>query len=113
LAKVDVGFLRRIRVLSHLLAHPQRLICTGPCEVLALAYLPGGAPAYAAQLVAHEAGLLSTTSGLKIAVSRSFLDLAPAERNRIDTLLVAGGADVERAIQDRPLIAFIREIRPR
>ncbi|MGZ8995887.1 MAG: hypothetical protein ACXW3P_05235, partial [Rhodospirillales bacterium] len=83
----------------------QVLDITGPCEVLAQACLPNGDPAYAAQLVAHEAGLLSTTSGLKIEVSRSFLDLSPAERERIDTLLVAGGFGVEQAIRDRRLVA--------
>jgi transcriptional regulator GlxA family with amidase domain len=91
----------------------QVLDITGPCEVLAQACLPNGDPAYAAQLVAHEAGLLSTTSGLKIEVSRSFLDLSPAERERIDTLLVAGGFGVEQAIRDRRLVAFIRQMAPK
>jgi transcriptional regulator GlxA family with amidase domain len=80
----------------------QVLDITRPCEVLAQARLPNGASAYAVQLVAHEASPLATTSGLKIEVSRSFLDLTPVEREGIDTLPVAGGCGVEQATQDRP-----------
>jgi transcriptional regulator GlxA family with amidase domain len=91
----------------------QVLDITGPCEVLAQARLPNGEPTYAIELIAHEAGLLPTTSGLKIEVSRSFLDLTPTERERIDTLLVPGGRGARQAIRDHRLIAFIREMAPK
>lgn len=98
-----------------MIAYPgaQVLDLAGPCEVLAQACLPSGEPAYAVELLARNSGPLETSSGLRIEISRSYLDLASSECEDIDTLLVAGGYGVEQALGDRQLIAFIREAAPR
>ncbi len=102
---------RRVAVIAF--PDAQVLDIAGPCEVLAQACLPSGEPAYAVELLARDRGRLPTTSGLRIEVSRSFLDLTPIEYGDIDTLLVAGGYGVQQALGDHQLIAFIREIAPR
>ena len=102
---------RRVAVIAF--PGAQVLDIAGPCEVLAQARLPSDEPAYVVDLLARDRGPLPTTSGLRIEISRSFVDLTPIDCEEIDTLLVTGGDGVEQALGDHQLIAFIREIAPR
>jgi transcriptional regulator GlxA family with amidase domain len=91
-------------------ADAQLLDIVGPLEVFAVAARlaaaegrPGPLP-YRVEILARQAGPLTTSSGLAIVAGRSFADV----RGAIDTLLVAGGRGTPAALADRALIAFLR-----
>lgn len=88
-----------------ILAFPavQILDVTGPSEVFAIAdRLSSGA--YAVELLAPEAGVLSTSGGLRLHADRGFRDCD----GLLDTLIVAGGLGVRDALQDAELMQWLR-----
>lgn len=91
----------------------QLLDVTGPLEVFSLASRllqaqgHAGAEPYRVELLAAEQGLVRSSSGLEIRAHRSWRDLDGA-----DTLLIAGGSGIIRALDDRSLVAWIRAHAP-
>jgi transcriptional regulator GlxA family with amidase domain len=85
----------------------QLLDVTGPLQVFASANemrrLSGQPPHYAIRVVAKSSPVISS-SGLAVLVH----GLSPHERS-IDTLIVAGGAGVHAASQDKRLISWLAE----
>ena len=66
-------------------------------------------PGYSLAIVASQPGPLIASSGF-----RFLPDLTPREvRGPIDTLLVTGGIGVDRALEDRPLLSWLRRAAPR
>jgi len=85
----------------------QSLDLTGPLETFAIANRlvrerSGGRPAYAVEVIAPQAGVVTTNSGLRMIADRAYR----AVDRRLDTLLVAGG-DVRAAIDDRQLLRWL------
>ena len=93
----------------------QILDVTGPLEVFARTarWLVDqgrcGQPAYTVEVLAAHRGLVRSSSGLELVVTRSFTDV----RGGIDTLLVAGGIGRRHAPSDRVLVRWLRRIAPR
>ncbi|HRP35450.1 MAG TPA: DJ-1/PfpI family protein [Gammaproteobacteria bacterium] len=91
----------------------QILDVTGPLEVFSLAsrllLAQGRAqiPPYEVMLAARSAGPVASSSGLALVADRSWNRLGP-----VDTLLVSGGAGVDRALEDRELLAWLRREAP-
>ena len=85
----------------------QSLDVTGPFEVFAgarrAAHACGIDAGYDVRLVADEAGLVTTDSGISLAVTG-----LPGPGLRPDTLLVPGGSGVDRARRDGALVAWVR-----
>jgi transcriptional regulator GlxA family with amidase domain len=93
----------------------QILDITGPLEVFSRTsrwLIHEGlatAPAYRVALTASCRGSIVTSSGLKLIVERAIGEWhAP-----IDTLIVAGGRGVPRALRDRELLEWTRKMSPR
>ena len=92
----------------------QLLDVTGPLEVFACAsrYLQAqgqsGPEPYRVELLAAEPGLVRSSSGLGMHATRSWRDL-----DTVDTLLVAGGGGVARALDDAGLVQWLRTEAPR
>ena len=84
----------------------QMLDVIGPHEVFALAnqLADAGPPRYALTVVAPTRGPLVASSGLSIVADRSL----SRATGPVDTLIVAGGADLRRTIRDRRLVGWIR-----
>ena len=90
----------------------QILDVTGPLEVFSTASRelrarrrrPAADPAYRSEVAAPQRGPLATSSGVAVVATHSLSQL----RGSIDTLVVAGGRGVERALADRRLIARLR-----
>jgi transcriptional regulator GlxA family with amidase domain len=86
----------------------QLLDVTGPWEVFARTTRwlreHGRTGGYALELAAARRGSLRSSSGLSLGVPRAFDRL----RGAFDTLVVAGGTGVERALADRALVAFVK-----
>lgn len=80
----------------------------GPLEVLtgAKLFLPDETRTYDVHVVAHEAGKVTTTSGLTIEADQSFEDAARDARP-IDTLMITGGHGTVRALADKSLLDFV------
>jgi transcriptional regulator GlxA family with amidase domain len=81
----------------------QSLDLTGPLEVFAAANDQGVDPAYDTTVVSPAGGVLRTSSGLAVVADRSIAD----HRDRIDTLVVAGGTGTRPALADTELIAWV------
>lgn len=81
----------------------QSLDVTGPLEVFSIAGQVSG-DRYRVEVVAPEERPLRTNSGLTIVPDRA----AAAVRGPMDTLIVAGGSGVERAIRDERTVAWVR-----
>ena len=90
----------------------QVLDVTGPLEVFSQAtrrLAAGGhreSPAYTTEILARRAGAIETSSGVRLIADRTL----GAARGGIDTLLVAGGRGVARAIRDDLLVAWLRRM---
>jgi transcriptional regulator GlxA family with amidase domain len=88
---------------------------TGPLEVFARTarwLMDQGRrrePAYTVELLAARRGPVRCSSGLELVVRRSFMEVGGG----IDTLLVAGGIGAPRALGDRALVRWLRQIVPR
>lgn len=87
----------------------QILDVTGPLEVFSLAsrlLLEQGRariPAYEVLLAARRAGPVASSSGLRLVADCSWDELG-----RVDTLLVSGGAGVDRTLDDGELLQWLR-----
>jgi transcriptional regulator GlxA family with amidase domain len=93
--------MRRIVILAF--EGVQTLDVTGPYEVFSIANrLSRGS--YSVEIVAPEAGALHTGSGLAIVADRA----ASGVRGPIDTLLIAGGDGVLRAVEDDRLVRWVK-----
>ncbi len=87
----------------------QILDVTGPLEILAAANELGLEPApYAIELVAKDAGEMTTTAGLSLIAHRSFRDLGDADLASVHTFMVAGGDGTLDVLSDRETIGFVR-----
>jgi transcriptional regulator GlxA family with amidase domain len=87
----------------------QTLDAVGPVDVLDglnqfLDTTAGPSPRYAVQLVAADAGLVRSDSGMGIHADTSLRDAT----GPVDTLIVAGGRGVRRAAADEQVIDWIR-----
>ncbi len=86
----------------------QSLDVTGPLEAFAIANrllrdrAAAAPPAYVIDIIAPAAGVVTTSSGLRLVAERAYRDV----RVPIDTLVVAGG-DVSAVIADRPLLRWL------
>lgn len=90
-----------------ILAFPrfQLLDVAGPADVFVEASRQLKDPrAYQVQLISSEAGLLTSSSGLRLAVDAT----VATHRGRIDTLLVAGSPTIEDMASDGPLQDWLR-----
>src|SRR5215469_4828458 len=93
----------------------QMLDITGPLEVFSRAsrwMIDEGlakTPAYEIALVAADRGPLTMSSGLKFLVEESIDDVT----GPIDTLMVAGGRGVTRAMREKGLLDWLRRTAPR
>src|SRR5918911_4721545 len=95
-----MGGVRRILILAF--DDAQSLDVTGPTEVFSLAGRIADAP-YDVELVAPSAQPITTNSGLTLVPKRA----AHAVRGPVDTLVVAGGSGVERALTDERLVRWV------
>jgi transcriptional regulator GlxA family with amidase domain len=93
---------RRIAILAF--DGAQTLDVTGPWEVFSLASRIAGGDAYEVEIVARTKGPVRTGSGLALVPDRT----TAALRGPLDTLLVAGGDGVLRAIEDEPLVRWVK-----
>jgi transcriptional regulator GlxA family with amidase domain len=99
------------------LAYPgvQTLDVVGPLEVFAAAGMvasarrEGVAPPYHVEVVAPAAGPLRAGSGIGLVADRAISDV----RERLDTLLVAGGLGTAAVMRDRAVLAWLRRMAPR
>ncbi|CAN5721222.1 GlxA family transcriptional regulator [soil metagenome] len=90
-----------------ILAFPrfQLLDVAGPADVFAEASRQLGQPAaYQVQVIAAGAGLLASSSGLRLAVDAT----VATHRGAIDTLLVAGSPDIDDMASDTALQDWLR-----
>lgn len=87
----------------------------GPLEVFAFASLAlqrqgrRNDPGYRIEVLAAEPGPVQTLSGMQIIADRAYTDAGEG----IDTLLVPGSGDVQRALRDQTLLAWIRNVAAR
>jgi len=79
----------------------QSLDVTGPLEVFAIADRLAGGGRYETEIVAPPGGDVITNSGLRIVPDRR---TGATARERIDTLIVAGGLGVHAAARDTDLV---------
>lgn len=88
----------------------QVLDVAGPLEVFARTarwlqdHWGFGAPAYEIELVAHDAGAIETSGGLRLLASRSYLEAGAA-----DTLLIGGGIGYAALLDDAALLDWLRD----
>jgi len=98
-------FPRRIEILA--VPNFQLLDATGPFSVLAaandLADASGQAPPYALSVVAPQAGVVNSSSGLGISAAA-----LPQPDETLDTLIIAGGAGARAAWRDPVLVDWVR-----
>lgn len=87
----------------------------GPLDVFAYAdgwlrsTKPTDQPFYSIQVLAMQAGVTMSSSGVRLVVDR-----AVAERDQdFDTLIVAGGLGIELACRDAALVDWIKSMAPR
>ena len=94
----------------------QILDITGPMEVFSQAErrlrkdTPGEAPAYALHLIAESRGPVRTSAGISLVADHGFGD---EDLPELDTLLVAGGAESDRAALKPDILAFLKSRAPR
>jgi transcriptional regulator GlxA family with amidase domain len=94
--------MRRIVILAF--EGAQTLDVTGPFEVFSIADRIAGGDSYSVEIVAPDGGAIRTGSGLAILPDRA----TSAVRGPIDTLVVAGGDGVMRAVEDERLVRWVK-----
>jgi transcriptional regulator GlxA family with amidase domain len=95
--------MRRIAILAF--EGVQTLDVTGPWEVLSIANRIAGGDAYSVEVVAPRTREpLRTGSGLAIVPDKT----ADSVRGTLDTLMVAGGEGVLKAIEDEALVRWVK-----
>ncbi|MEM7206396.1 MAG: GlxA family transcriptional regulator [Pseudomonadota bacterium] len=85
----------------------QSLDVTGPAAALAKANYSHGGSAYRVDIVASRCGKISTSCGVGLHVERDFASISDDELNTLDTLIVAGGYDINDVVRDATLLAFV------
>ncbi|TKC92124.1 GlxA family transcriptional regulator [Polyangium fumosum] len=87
----------------------------GPMEVFNTATLvqaervPGRPPAYRVELLSVDGGVIGSGQGPKLVADRSIADATSG----IDTVLVAGGFDMDTAMRDARLLGWLSAMKPR
>src|SRR3954452_9281464 len=94
--------MRRIVILAF--DGAQTLDVTGPYEVFSSADRIARGGAYSVEIVAPSAQPIRTGSGVGIVPDRA----ASAVRGPIDTLVIAGGDGVMRAVEDARLVRWVQ-----
>lgn len=94
--------IRKIRMLVYPDSH--LLDIAGPVSLFATANEFAGGVVYDVGLVAPATGLQRSTGGIQLMATSSIARVI----NDLDTLLVAGGAGVDLALQDRRLIGWLQ-----
>ena len=102
IAAGDERCMRKIRMLVYAESH--LLDIAGPMSLFATASDFIGWPAYDVGLIAPQAGLFRSTGGIEVMATGSITRVLPD----IDTLLVAGGTGVDRALTDQRLIRWLQ-----
>jgi transcriptional regulator GlxA family with amidase domain len=92
----------------------QLLDVTGPLEVFGrtqrwLAQHRPAARGYRVEILAERAGVVTTSSQIGVVARRSYHSV----RERLDTLLVAGGDGVQALLSNRPLLSWIARAKDR
>jgi transcriptional regulator GlxA family with amidase domain len=89
----------------------QLLDMAGPADVFSMASQMGAQPAFKVQIVSSAGGLLETSSGVAI----NTLAVSEVDSQKIDTLIVAGGArdGLVAAIEDEVLAGWVRSAAPK
>ena len=87
----------------------QILDAAGPLEALCKANELSPTPRYRLALLAERAGPLRTSGGVQLQAERGYREISTRALRDLDTLLVAGGRGVMRAIEDPALIDFVRQ----
>lgn len=107
------GTARRHRVVIVAFEGVQMMDVTGPSEVLSAATLlaerEGGTRGYDIEVVAPEAGPITTVSGIRLVADGALRDV----EGRIDTLLVAGGLGFDEVVRDAEVIEGVRNLAAR
>ncbi len=89
----------------------QLLDITGPMQVLS-GVNDMGLPGYRLTLAAAGSGFITTTSGVRLGVDKSFDEIGEDELNFLDTLIVSGGHGTIEAVRDERLLNFLRRAAP-
>lgn len=79
----------------------------GPVEFLTAVGRYPGPPAYAVELVGERAGLVRTTCGLALPVSRSIDEISDERLRGTDIFIVTGGTGTADELENPRLIEFI------
>jgi transcriptional regulator GlxA family with amidase domain len=85
----------------------QVLDITGPMQVFS-AVRDAGLPGYQITLAAPDPGFITTTSGIRLGIDRTYDEIGDAELADLDTLAVSGGDGILGAMGDRRQLAFLR-----
>ena len=96
---------RRVMMLGY--EGAQILDIAGPLQILTSVKQADGSPAYEAELVAPKAGVMATSAGLSLHVTRTIDEVSAGELQNLDTFLVAGGEGSRGLIHDTRLLDFI------
>lgn len=101
------------RVACFIFPHVMALDVTGPMQVFAsaneVARSQGRPPLYRLETVGLEAGVVETSSGLRLVADTGLADWDP---QGVDTLLVAGGNGVDALRQDVVCLDWLRAVEP-
>lgn len=99
-----------------IVAYPgvQILDITGPMEVFSFANFGlkelrlSNEEVYPIRIIAEKTGPITTMSGVQIVADTSFSEL----NNRIDTLVVPGGSNIDEIMENKPLVDWVRSMPP-
>ncbi|MEM7292285.1 MAG: GlxA family transcriptional regulator [Pseudomonadota bacterium] len=85
----------------------QVLDVAGPAEALAKANEYAGGEAYDVHIAAARCGKISTNGAVTLHVERDFASFSSTELQTLDTLIVAGGYDINDVVRDATLLKFV------
>ena len=85
----------------------QILDITGPMQVFS-AVRDAGLRGYDITLAAPDPGFITTTSGMRLGMDRTYDEIGDDELADLDTLVVSGGDGIIGAVRDMRQIAFVR-----
>jgi transcriptional regulator GlxA family with amidase domain len=89
----------------------QLLDITGPLQVLS-GVRDAGLPGYDLTLTARDPGFITTTSGVRVGIDRTFDEIGEDDLASLDTLIVSGGQGTMDAARDKRLLGFLRRAAP-
>jgi transcriptional regulator GlxA family with amidase domain len=90
----------------------QILDITGPMQLFS-SVNDMGLPGYQLTLAAPEPGFITTTSGMRLGIDRTFDEIGDDKLDALDTLMVSGGNGVTAAMRDLRQLAFVKRAAPR